>query len=460
MATKGSGTVRPFARLSPLDELLYQALLDALRSDIESSLLPPTKVFSYRLSSVGGDDPFDGSPKWDDFMQSVREALDGGTFSHALTADIASYYVYIDVDELERRLLAVCQRSDAVRDLGDLLRAWQHLEVRGLPQGVPASSPLGSFYLSHLDKELVHAGYEHRRYMDDLWVFTDSFSAAREAQDLVERLLYSDGLGLGGDKSRVLRVATALESTQPAAERIARRREAITEDALAQVDGDYVDVDEIELPEEEINEAAVHEEHDELTEELRSDRYPPDVRARLTEVFRSLEKGRDTHAALSVPMILSRLPDLTWPAARYVSSLRREDAGTAEEVFTLLLEPGRFHREQEWLHLCRAGLALRRRPSEPIARRFGQIAMEHQSALVRARALLAWGRLSRDPDFAIADEFWLRSRREWQPYALVAIQRKDTGQRDIRYEDWSSEGRFLRTLSTEIQKRSFAWKEV
>lgn len=460
MATKGGGTVRPFARLSPLDELLYQALVDALGADIERSLPPHDTVFSYRLSGVGQDDPFEGSPRWDDFMRAVRESLESGRYSHALTADVSSYFVHIDVDELERRLLSACNNSDAVRDLGDLLRRWQQLGVHGLPQGVPASSPLGSFYLAPVDRELLASGCEHRRYMDDVWLFVESFSAARRAQDQLERLLYADGLGLGTDKLKVRRVATAIEATQTAAERIATRRAAIAEDVLAQADGDYVDVDEIELPEDEINEAAVHEEYDQLAQELREDRYPADVRARLTEVFRSLEKGRDTYAASEVPSLLQRLPDLTWPASRYISSLKNEDAAVAEEAFIDLLASDRFHREQEWLHLCRAGLALRSRPAQAVADRFAQIAASHPSDLVKVRALLAWGRLSATHEFAPADQFWAATSREWHAYVVVAIQGKDVTERDARYERWSGEGRFLRTLTTSIQASLLSWKDV
>lgn len=167
MATKGSGTVRPFVRLSPLDLLLYQALVDAVAADLEAALGPRDRVFAYRLDTTGGDDPFAESPRWDDFLMSVREALSTGRHSHVLSGDIASYYVYIDIDELERRLLEVCSNAVAVRDLGDLLRGFQHLGVRGLPQGVPPSSPLGNFYLASLDQAIESWGYEHRRYMDD-----------------------------------------------------------------------------------------------------------------------------------------------------------------------------------------------------------------------------------------------------------------------------------------------------
>lgn len=460
MATKGSGTVRPFVRLSPTDLFLYQALVDAISADLEAALGSRESVFAYRLDTTGSDDAFAKSPKWDDFMTSVRETLEEGCYTHSLSGDIASYFVYIDIAELERRLLTVCSNTAAVLDLGDLLRGWQQLGVRGLPQGVPPSSPLGNFYLVPLDHALGSWGFEHRRYMDDFWVFAPSFEEARRVQDLVERLLYRDGLGLGGEKSRIRRVSTALEATETAQERIIARREAIAEQVLSQADSEYVDADDVELAEGEIDEAAVHGEYDELLEELRNDRYPPNVRARLIEVYRSLEKGRDTYAVSEVPDILLRMPDLTWPAVRYVASTRATEAELAEPVLLHLLDADRFHREQEWLHICRAGLLWRRHPSLELASRLAEVAVAHEHPLVRARALLAWGKLSKDNDFDLADRYWRSGGRIWQPYVLLALQHKQIAERDRRYEDWSGEGRFLRRLAEAIQGQPFPWREL
>ncbi len=460
MATKGSGTVRPFVRLSPRDLLLYQALVDAIAPDLEEALGSRERVFAYRLDTSGADDPFAGSPQWDDFMTSVRNTLKAGKFTHVLTGDVASYFVYVDVDELERRLLAVCSNDAAVRDLGELLRTWQYLGVRGLPQGVPPSSPLGNFYLSPLDRMLEAAKVEHRRYMDDFWVFASSFTEARQIQDSVEQLLYHDRLALGGEKSKIRRVSTALAATETASERINARRSEIAEEMLSQFVGEYGEPDEVELPEEEIDTAAIHSEYDDMLGELRADRYPQDVRPTLTALYRSLEKGRDPYAIEDVPEILLRMPDLTWPAVRYVSSARAEDADVAERVFLDLVDEHRFHREQEWLNICRAGLLLRRRPSLLVAARFGSIALSHPHPLVRARALLAWGRLSSKTEFDIADSYWRATNQMWQPYVLISIQQKQIAGRDRRYRDWSGDGRYLRKLATAIQVRPFPWKEL
>jgi hypothetical protein len=59
MATKGSGTVRPFVRINPLDLLLYQALVDRLAVAMEQALQPPDRVFAYRQNLEGTENQFE-----------------------------------------------------------------------------------------------------------------------------------------------------------------------------------------------------------------------------------------------------------------------------------------------------------------------------------------------------------------------------------------------------------------
>jgi hypothetical protein len=460
MGTKGSGTVRPFARVPSHDLLLYQALLDAVALDLEAAIGPRNRVFGYRLAPPDADDPFFDTPNWEDFISSVRGALKSGRYSHALTGDITSYFVYVDIDELERSLLAVCTNPDAARDLGALLRGWQQLGIRGLPQGLPPSSPLGNFYLAGLDAILEQESASYRRYMDDFWVFTKSFSDARRMQDVVERYLYRLRLGLGGDKSRILRSKTAIAATATAQERIDARRAAIAEDLLAAGREEYAELDEAELPEQEIDAAAVHAEYDELLDELSEDRYPQEARQRSTQVYRELEKGRDPHALDDVPDILERLPSVTWPAAKYVASMPATESESVERVLLAALGTTRFHRDQEWLHFCRSALLLKGIPMPRLAKRFAKVALEHEHPLVRARALLSWGRLSEAGDFQTADRFWKIATAPWKPYVVVALQSKRTFDRDERYAKWSADGRFLRSLTKSIQKERFAWRTL
>lgn len=460
MATKGSGTVRPFVRITPTDLLLYQALVDSLAGDIEGALGPRDKVFAYRQALAEADDPFADTPTWRDFMASIRAYLAENTRSYVLTTDVSSYFVYVDIDELEKRLLAVSTNTGAVRDLGDLLRGWQQLGVRGLPQGVAPSSALGNFYLAKLDSALEAWGADHRRYMDDVWVFATSYSEARRLQDRIERLLFEDRLGIGGEKLKIRRAETAMRDSETAEQRLELRRVELREEVLAAMDDPYVDEADVELDEQEIDEVAVHDEYDELLGELRSDRYPPNVRARLIAVYRELERGRDPYGLEEIPIVLTRMPHLTETAMRYLARAREEDAGDARAALLEVMGTERFHRDQEWLHMCRAALRLPHRPSVAVAERLAEVATTHPHPLVRARALLAWGSQSESDDFGIVDNFWPDADAEWRPYVLLAIQAKRPGRRDERYDSWSGEARFLRLLADEIRRQEFPWRSL
>lgn len=317
--------------------------------------------------------------------------------SYVLATDVASFFIYIDVDELERRLLAVSDKTAVVRDLGAFLRGMQQLGVRGLPQGVPASSPLGNFYLNELDRELVSAGIDYRRYMDDTWMFVDSHAEARRLQDHVERLLYEDRLSLGGDKVRIRRAGTAERDAQTAQERLRLRRQWTLFEAAAEA---YDADEEIDIDAAEIDEATVHDEYDELLEGLRSDNFVENTRSRFIAVYRELERGQDAYAIEAVPEVLLRLPDMTAHAVRYAARASRTDADSARDALLTLTVADQFHRDSEWVHICRAFLTFADRPCVPLAERMSDVAASHEHPLVRARALLAWGAQSTAGDFA------------------------------------------------------------
>lgn len=420
MSTKGTGTARPFVRVDPVDLTLYQALVDALAPTIENALGDHGSVFAYRQNLDGDADPFRGSPVWSDFMLSVRRVLEGDWYPFALTADIASYFVYIEIAELERLLLGYGGSPPVVDDLMTLLNTWRGMGVQGLPQALPPSSPLGNFYLVKLDELLTDEGYEFRRYMDDFWVFAGSYSDSRRLQDVVERHLYERRLSLGGEKSRILRTSTALDETQMAKERIEERAEAITAEVLEGLGGGYDD-GEIFLPDpEEIDQAAVIAEYEEVMAGIRTDNYPAGLRPRLTEIYRQFEALKRVGPVDEIPEVLQRFPDLTGPALRYAANTANEDMGQAVAAFLSVLDANRFHRDQELLLIFRAVLWLPNGCSDDLAEVLARNTSEAGSWLLRSRALLAWGAQSSDDDFSAADDFWNAAAR--------VCPRRDSGQ--------------------------------
>lgn len=457
-STKGSGTARPFVRLAPTDLTLYQALVDALAPSIEGALAPRTSVFAYRQSLDPTDNAFEGSPRWEDFIFSVRGLLEDGWYSHALTADVSSYFVYVSIDELERRLLGIGAPPDVVRDLSGLLSSWHMMGIHGLPQGVQPSAPLGNFYLNSLDELVAEAGYESRRYMDDFWVFATSFSEARRAQDLIEQHLYELRLTLGGDKSRIFRASTALAETQTAKERIERRRDSILAEVLEAADPYEDDVP--QLDPDALDSAAVLSEYGEIIDGIRSDVYPTQLRPRLIELYRQLEALGDPAAVADTPDVLQRFPDLTSAALRYVANIANCDREAAVNAFLEVLDHRRFHRDQELLLIFRAALWLPNRCSDDLGDVLADYARDADSPLLQARALLAWGAHSPKESFDAADQFWGASDTEWRTYCLVSIQDKEEAERDSRFDRWSGEGRFLRAVADAIKERPFQWRRL
>jgi hypothetical protein len=204
----------------------------------------------------------------------------------------------------------------------------------------------------------------------------------------------------------------------------------------------------------------VHGAYAEILVSLEQGRYPEGVRSRLTELYRELERARDPFAVAEVPSILSRLPDLTPAAMRYLTRIKTDDAEDVGRVLLELTGDDRFHRDQEWLHICRTAQWYQPRPFQALAERLEEVARSHGHALVAARALIAWGALSDEQDFSLADEIWPLTAAAWRPYVLVAIQRKAVAERDDRYLRWSGEERFLRNVADAIRDRPFNWRSL
>jgi hypothetical protein len=459
MATKGSGTVRPFVRLAAEDHLLYQALVDKLAPAIEGALPPRDRVFAYRQTVENDDDQFAGTPRWSDFAAAARAELQAEPGAYCLRADVSGYFLQVDPGELERGLLETGGDPQAARDLAELLLNWRVLGIRGLPQGIPASSPLGNFYLLRLDEAIARVGVRHLRYMDDMWVFTESFSQARRIQDVIERFLYPLGLALSGEKSRIERRETSLADVQDADAIVGQRQERFRANIAAAVLAEDPYADEDAFPEpREIDAAAVLDLYREVVNQLRADQYPPLFRPTLREIYRELRSARRPDVLGDIPELLTRFPDLTGDAMAYAAYVAEADGAGATNAFVTVLTGDRFHREQELLQICRWALYLP--PSEELAANLGELALTHEHALVRARALLAWGALSPVIDFSRADEFWREAERPWRAYPLVAIQDKDEAGRDARYAQWSGAGRLLDRLGRSIREERFSWRRV
>ena len=346
-----------------------------------------------------------------------------------------------------------------------MLRSWQLLGVRGLPQGIRASSPLGNVFLRPLDELLVESGVRYVRWVDDVVIATEGYHHARELQDGIERRLYDVGLTLAGDKTRIVRYERAYIESRDAKDRLqekkqSRRQEASDWLADAARWMDYPP-DEAQLPDAaELDREAVIESYERLIAQLNEEDLPKGFNADIVAALRELTALSVACELDAIPQLLTRAPDLSREALRYVAEVARSDLDPAVGVFETVLGQQRFMREFEKLELCASILRLPVGRAQALAEPLARMALRDPHELVRARALLAWGAHSRESDFSTADAFWSTATSPWRPYAVVAIQSKTVADRNRRYEQWSTQGHFLGRLANALTSNSIGWRKL
>ncbi len=195
--------VRPLARLHPVDQLLYEALVIALQPDLDRSI--PRSVYSSRwsrrrnhlLNPVGS---------W------LRMQSRGRTFHRRhpgllmAKTDISSFYEHVDVALLTDALRGLLGDRPVVDVLADFLRNFaEQNQVWGLPQGSDASGVLANVYLLPIDLHLRDRGYTYFRYSDDILIFGPDWNTLRQELIRITQLLRGLRLHLASSKTRIVR---------------------------------------------------------------------------------------------------------------------------------------------------------------------------------------------------------------------------------------------------------------
>ncbi len=186
---KMDGTTRPAADMRMEDQVLYAALVHAVRSRLHRGLVEFTgEEHSYL--------------EFETFPLMTDESP-----AYVLSADVVSFYEYIDHDVLAYELLGLTGLAETPDSLTDLLKVWLG-STRGLPQGPASSQPLADIYLSRASRTLARAGFEHSRYVDDFRVPVSSWGEALRAKLVLEQSLRSIELALSASKVWILKAET------------------------------------------------------------------------------------------------------------------------------------------------------------------------------------------------------------------------------------------------------------
>ena len=460
VASKRSGTFRPFVRLHPTDLIIFQALVDALGPAIETALPPREFVGAYRQTLGGDDDAFAGNLSNDEFRAGISVAVEAAGEAYVLQTDISGYFLGIRPKTLKSQLLEASDRTDVVEDLALILGRWQDLGMRGLPQGLRPSSPLGNFYLASLDRLLGSMSIPFYRWMDDMWAICDSYGAARRVQDHIEQHLYAMALTLNGEKTRILRAETAIKRLEPARERFEQKKQAAMDAGTVVVALDDYWEEEILPDPDEVDRELTLQELERLMSDLEQDDLPTTFHADIGLVLRKLEAIEDAHAVPMVPDILRRAPDLVDIAMRYVTSVARRNGRAATAVFSEVLKADRSSRDFEKLATCNRALSLPAGDGRVLAASLKDIALHDANPLIRAKALVAWGKHSEATDTSVAEAFLRAADPAWRVYAFVAMQDKASEERDRIYQRWGGTAPGLKEVASLLRDSPIRWSKL
>ncbi len=202
---KPTGFTRPGSILMPYDRMSYQLAIDNIGPDAEK-LIDRKKVFSNVLLSR---DPkglmFKSSAKcFNSFSRNIIKYAKKKSYRYVLKADIASYFQNIDQHVLINLLKSSGSKELVVSFLEKLLSSFSEKRSKGIIQGVFPSDFLGNFYLCSLDGECDLNKIPFVRYVDDIYLFFNSWEKAFSNKIKLIKWLRKEGLQLNELKTAIL----------------------------------------------------------------------------------------------------------------------------------------------------------------------------------------------------------------------------------------------------------------
>ncbi|MER7181738.1 RNA-directed DNA polymerase [Streptomyces hyaluromycini] len=199
-APKNPFAVRPIARLSVHDRLVYDTLVFAIANLIDNQLRE--SVFSARWGS-NGEDFWSPVNSWVSMQKRGVEIVSEDIFQLART-DVVSFYEHIDVNTLAIDIQAVGASAPITERLIHYLRMFQQSShAWGIPQGPDASGILANIYLLPIDEFVHRAGFKYLRYSDDMMIFDTDRESLRNALLEINSILRSRRLSMSGTKTNV-----------------------------------------------------------------------------------------------------------------------------------------------------------------------------------------------------------------------------------------------------------------
>lgn len=201
---KSTGLIRRGAILEPLDRLTYQSLADLMASKIEENI--ERKIVYSNVLIDNDTSGYMFKPSYEcykKFKEVIENNCKNKKYKYILKTDIASYFDTINQHLLINSLRSLSCESGAVNLLEEILLYFRERNSHGIIQGLFPSDLFGNFYLSSIDNQFVINEITLIRFVDDMYIFSDSRSKCLKIlNDLCTRLI-KEGLFLNENKTKI-----------------------------------------------------------------------------------------------------------------------------------------------------------------------------------------------------------------------------------------------------------------
>jgi Reverse transcriptase (RNA-dependent DNA polymerase) len=135
-----------------------------------------------------------------DFERSI---LEDAAITHVVSADVASFYEYVDHALLQSLIIDAIGRHDTAEAVVDLLNLVMQRGI-GLPQGVRSSDVFADLVLAPVERRVRWQGIPVSRANDDFRIGGGSEADARDALAMLAEELRKLGLTLNDEKTRIV----------------------------------------------------------------------------------------------------------------------------------------------------------------------------------------------------------------------------------------------------------------
>ncbi|MFE4174227.1 RNA-directed DNA polymerase [Streptomyces sp. NPDC056909] len=197
---KNAVAVRPIARLSVHDRLIYDTLVFSIAELVEAQL--HDSVYSARWGD-NGKSFWSPVNSWVSMQKRGVQLVTKTPFQLART-DVVSFYEHIDIDTLAIDIQSTGAPPGVAESLITYLRMFQSSShAWGLPQGPDSSAILANLYLLPVDEFVHRANFNYLRYSDDMMIFDTEMEALRNTLLEINAILRSRRLSMSMTKTSI-----------------------------------------------------------------------------------------------------------------------------------------------------------------------------------------------------------------------------------------------------------------